>query len=654
MLELIRTFFGLFFWMPTVLLLLRLKEALDANVFMAADDCKAVLFLTACAAGAIWMKGRSSVTWSRAAFAVLTLGLLPLLFVPSHYSAYAAVLWCVGFFVLVWQRHLRQRVSQSNAPSLRPENLSASAPAQAQPGQAVPLYNYDNKIQRARYTFADIVGMTATKNRLRAAAAEIVSGNGSNRNGMMLFGEPGNGKTLFAEALAGELDVPFFSIAYGDTASMFVNETPQKVKAVFEQARRVDRCVLFIDEYDSFVKRRDSGSHGSHSMDRDLTNVVLTETVALRDTCVVLIAATNYLDLLDGASIREGRFDYKIEIPAPDEIARKALLQKSIGDSLGFAAVDEDAVQSLAERWEGFSASRLSALGPQLKDMRRDGVIGQGKVTFERGMQAMRLMVGRRGQLPESVKQIEQIIMPEQSCDAMRDLAFRMKNIHNLEKIGGRIPTGLVFFGAPGTGKTQAAMSLAKAVDFAFLKTTGAEIMANPDSWDKLVREAKDIRPVIVFIDEADDILRDRRYSNVSTLTNRILTTLDGGGGRVRDIVYIAATNHFDQLDPAAIRGGRFTEKIFFDIPSAQAMNRFIVTGLKRLAGGTYVIMPGVRAQLTRLLAGKSIADAEAALQKMIDSAAVRVLREHVAQIQTDDVCAAARSVFPDQGSEQS
>jgi transitional endoplasmic reticulum ATPase len=381
---------------------------------------------------------------------------------------------------------------------------------------------------------------------------------------------------------------------------------------------------------------------------------VLTETVALRDTCVVLIAATNYLDLLDGASIREGRFDYKIEIPAPDEIARKALLQKSIGDSLGFAAVDEDAVQSLAERWEGFSASRLSALGPQLKDMRRDGVIGQGKVTFERGMQAMRLMVGRRGQLPESVKQIEQIIMPEQSCDAMRDLAFRMKNIHNLEKIGGRIPTGLVFFGAPGTGKTQAAMSLAKAVDFAFLKTTGAEIMANPDSWDKLVREAKDIRPVIVFIDEADDILRDRRYSNVSTLTNRILTTLDGGGGRVRDIVYIAATNHFDQLDPAAIRGGRFTEKIFFDIPSAQAMNRFIVTGLKRLAGGTYVIMPGVRAQLTRLLAGKSIADAEAALQKMIDSAAVRVLREHVAQIQTDDVCAAARSVFPDQGSEQS
>ena len=229
-----------------------------------------------------------------------------------------------------------------------------------------------------------------------------------------------------------------------------------------------------------------------------------------------------------------------------------------------------------------------------------------------------------------------------------------MKNIHNLEKIGGRIPTGLVFFGAPGTGKTQAAMSLAKAVDFAFLKTTGTEIMANPDSWDKLVREAKDIRPVIVFIDEADDILRDRRYSNVSTLTNRILTTLDGGGGRVRDIVYIAATNHFDQLDPAAIRGGRFTEKIFFDIPSAQAMNRFIVTGLKRLAGGTYVIMPGVRAQLTRLLAGKSIADAEAALQKMIDSAAVRVLREHVAQIQTDDVCAAARSVFPDQGSEQS
>jgi transitional endoplasmic reticulum ATPase len=490
--------------------------------------------------------------------------------------------------------------------------------------------------------------MVDTKRRLLSAAREIVSGDGNTRNGIILFGEPGNGKTLFAEALARELGVSFISIAYGDTASMFVNETPQKVKAAFEQAKRVGVCVLFIDEFDSFVKPRDGGtpgSFGSHHMDHDLTNVVLTETVALRGTRVVLVAATNYLDRLDGASVREGRFDYKIEIPAPDEIARKALLQKSIGDALGVAAIDSDAVQSLAQRWEGFSASRLSALGPQLKDMRRDGVIGQGKLTFERGMQAMRLMVGRRGQLPENVKPIDQILMPVQSRDALRDLAFRMQNLHSLEKIGGRIPTGLVFFGAPGTGKTMGAMSLAKASDFAFLKTTGAEIMANPESWDKLVREAK------VFIDEADDILGDRRhYPRVSTLTNRILTTLDGGGGRVRDIVYIAATNHFDRLDPAAIRGGRFAEKIFFDIPSTQAMNTFIATGLKRLAGGTYVIMPGVRAQLTRLLAGKSIADAEAVLQRMIDTAAVRALREHVAQIQTDDVWAAARTVFTDNG----
>jgi transitional endoplasmic reticulum ATPase len=221
--------------------------------------------------------------------------------------------------------------------------------------------------------------------------------------------------------------------------------------------------------------------------------------------------------------------------------------------------------------------------------------------------------------------------------------------VHRLEQIGGRIPSGLVFFGPPGTGKTQAAMALAKESGFAFLKTTGAEMMANPESWDKLVREAKDIRPVIVFVDEADDILRDRRYSNVGTLTNKILTTLDGGGGRVRDIVYVAATNHFDSLDPAAIRGGRLEEKIAFDVPEADDMTRYVDAKLKKLAGSHFACTRETVESLLSALAGRSIADADAVMQKAIDAAAVRQLREGSTEIRPHDVSEAARAVFADQ-----
>ncbi|MEM5383525.1 AAA family ATPase [Paraburkholderia phymatum] len=500
-------------------------------------------------------------------------------------------------------------------------------------------------MQAARFTFNHIVGMADTKRRLLGAAQEIIGGVASERNGVILFGEPGNGKTLFSEALAGELGIPFFSIAYGDVASPWINETPMKVKAAFDRARRAGVCVFFIDEFDSFVKSRDSRS--AHSMDQDLTNVILTEVVSLRGSRVVLVAATNYLEKLDAASLREGRFDYKIEVPSPDLEAREAILRKSIGDAMGFAAVDGNVVASLADRWEGFSASRLAKVGAELKTMRRDGQIGQGKVSFDDGMLAMRQMVGRKGKLPEKVLAIDDIIMPLQSRDALKDLAFKMKNIASLEKIGGRVPAGLVFMGPPGTGKTAAAMALAKASECAFLKTTGAEILSDPASWDKLVREAKDIRPVVVFLDEADDILCDRRVSAHGTITNKLLTTLDGGGGRVRDIIYVAATNHFDRIDPAAVRGGRFEEKIVFDVPSSADMQRYATKKLTALAGNNFRVLPATLDTLAMALSGRAIADADAVVQKSLDSAAVRALREQIAEIRPDDVEAAARTLFP-------
>lgn len=501
-------------------------------------------------------------------------------------------------------------------------------------------------IHRPQLKFENVAGMKETKQRLRHSVSEILdaqSGQGSPRNGILLFGEPGNGKSLLAEALAGEFDLPLLSISFADVASKWINETPQKIQAVFDAAHAIAPCVLFIDEIDSFLKPRD-GAIPAHSMDRDVVNTMLTEIVALRSAPIVLVAATNFLEQLDAAAIREGRFDFKVEIPAPDLTARISLLAHSIGTHVGPDAIDKDVIQALAERWDGFSAARLRALGKQLREMKADGKF-TGKVTFAVGRQAMRFLQGQGGHLPADVKPLEQIIMPAESRHALLDLADRLQYADRLESLGASLPSGLLFYGPPGTGKTQAAMALAQASEYAFLRIDGADLMGRPDTWDRLIRQARDLRPTIVFIDEADDVLADRRHSGYAALTNKILTTVDGARGRLRDVVFIAATNHCERIDPAALRSGRYGIKVRFDIPSDADLDAYVADQIKTLTRHLWVDA-GVLEQCQAVLRGRSIADVDGLLNEILSICAIRDVYCDALEIQAADVDAAVLALF--------
>lgn len=598
------------------------------------------------------------------AYALALVGAFTVIFLPhANWSLMLTVAGVWTFLLLahprirpvLWHSWARLSGRQTAARPVQPQTPApvAGGPVQHQAPQAnrnqpppppapARTYDFSESMSAPRYKFADVVGMSETKERLLAAARDVIAARANPRNGILLFGEPGNGKTMFAEALAGELNVPFFSIAFSDINSMWVGESVAKVAAAFSAARKTGFGVFFIDEIDSFLRERSGG--GTHHMSQDLTNTMLTEIVKLRGTKIVLVAATNHLDDLDSAGIREKRFDFKVEIPAPDQEAREAILRRAIGSTAGYDVAEPAVVATLAERWAGYSAARLAAVGEQIGEMRRGGQFA-GKLTFEVGMRALRLVQGRKGKLPEKVKSIDEILMPEVSRNVLKDMAFKMANVYSLEKMGSRLPTGLVFVGPPGTGKTQAAMALAKQGDWAFLKITGAEIAAKPDTWDKLYRTACDIRPAIVFLDEADGILRDRRNSGYGMLTEKILTTIDGAGGRVRDLLFIAATNHFDQIDSAAVRGGRFEEKILFDVPEAHDMDAYIHGKLGGL--DAWVIGGSVESLLRGHLRGHSIADADAVIQKTIDSAAVRRLREDTTDIRESDVEQAVKVVLP-------
>jgi transitional endoplasmic reticulum ATPase len=527
---------------------------------------------------------------------------------------------------LLLKRYLRQRhlpravrtVSQRDTVSETALPVRNEYAAQESSVMHVP-------VQRARFGIDAIMGMSETKQRLLNAARDILERPEHARNGILLHGEPGNGKTMFAEAIAGELGLPFLSVSYQDVASKWVNETPTRISEVFAQARRLGTAVLFIDEVDGFIKSRHSEQ--SHSMDRDVTNTMLTEIVRLRSSRVVLVAATNNLAWLDAAATREARFDFKVLVPAPDLPARLAILKRTVAVSLGPNAFAPALLQSLAARWAGFSVARLTAVGPQLADMRREGALGGGAVSFTEAMQAMRRIQGS-GNLPEIIKPVEQIVMPDSSRDCLKQLAQRMKRVHQMELLGGALPRGVLFYGPPGTGKTQAAMSLAKATDWAFLKVTGAELLMSSGAWNTLYRRAKDLRPCIIFIDEADDVLKERRTSAAAPVTNLILASIDGADGRTPDVLVIAATNHPGSLDPAVTRGGRLEQKIRFDVPSRQSLATYVRTELATRTAGRFVLRARVLEDLIAVLDGSCLADVDFALQRIINDAVDRFIEQ--------------------------
>jgi transitional endoplasmic reticulum ATPase len=463
--------------------------------------------------------------------------------------------------------------------------------------------------------FRDVVGMAELKIKLAKAGHEILSSPAA-RNGILLTGEPGNGKTSMAEALAGELKLPIIDVAFGSFVSMWIGETTQKVMKVFDDAERQAPCVLFIDEIEAVLIDRSKSKDSDQEAPKTVA-AMLKRLEDIRRKKVVVIAATNFLEKLDPASIREGRFDYKIEVSPPDLAARKNLLESSLSSVA--VLIDNTGLERAAQRWEGFSVSRIRAIAAealeQLKDKKIDA-IGFNELT-----QALRSLNATQGdRIPENALSIDDLILTPEMRSRLGKLANRMINIDEIEAMGGSVPAGVLFHGPAGTGKTIAAMALAKASKWAFLKTTGHDLLHDSRKIDDLMRLAKDIRPCIIFIDEADDVLADRRHSAISKdVTNKLLTIMDGAGGRTKDILFIAATNAPDLIDDAMLRGGRFTEKVAFDVPGDEALHTYVskwMTNTKATLADDFSADA-----VAALLRGQSLANVGEILQSAVNEA---------------------------------
>jgi len=215
-------------------------------------------------------------------------------------------------------------------------------------------------------TFADIAGYEGVKqeitevvdflrmpDRFREIGARVPKG-------MLLVGPPGTGKTLFARAVAGEAGVGFLSVTGSDFMEMFVGVGASRVRDLFQQARRMGRAIIFIDEIDSIGRKRGAGLGGGHDEREQTLNQMLSEMDGFETAeGIVILAATNRPDILDPALLRPGRFDRQIVVPLPEFTERKAILEVHSRDKRMGADVD---LSTMAKATPGMSGADLANL----------------------------------------------------------------------------------------------------------------------------------------------------------------------------------------------------------------------------------------------------------------------------------------------------
>ena len=217
-----------------------------------------------------------------------------------------------------------------------------------------------------RVTFANVAGLKEEKEELEEIVDFLRAPKKYTRlgaripKGVLLVGPPGTGKTLLAKAIAGEAGVPFFSISGSDFVEMFVGVGASRVRDLFEEAKKNAPCIVFIDEIDAVARRRGTGMGGGHDEREQTLNQMLVEMDGFGvNEGIIVMAATNRVDILDPAIMRPGRFDRKVHVGRPDVGGREEILSVHAKNKPLGEAVD---LKQIAQTTAGFTGADLENL----------------------------------------------------------------------------------------------------------------------------------------------------------------------------------------------------------------------------------------------------------------------------------------------------
>jgi len=406
--------------------------------------------------------------------------------------------------------------------------------------------------------------------------------------GVLLYGPPGTGKTLIVRALAEEIDAYFISIAGPEVLSMYYGQSEANLRKVFNEAKRNQPAILFLDEIDAVTPKR-------NEVEGEVEKRVVSQILALMDGMekreqVIIIGATNRPDSLDPALRRPGRFDREIVIPIPDVEGRVEILKIH---TRGMPLDDNVELEQIAQVTHGFVGADLEALAREaaMKALRRmlpDLNLDQKALSYD----ALFNLRVERGDFEAALTEIEPSAMREVFVEVP---PVRWEDVGGMDEIKQRLKqaimwpsehreafdhfklqptTGIMLYGPPGTGKTLLAQAVANECGVNFISIKGPELFSKwvGDS-EKRVRDlfknARRAAPCIIFIDEMDALAAARGMTNTDTgdnVTSQLLTELNGLEG-LRGVTVIGATNRIDLIEPALLRPGRLELHLETQLP---------------------------------------------------------------------------------------
>jgi transitional endoplasmic reticulum ATPase len=464
--------------------------------------------------------------------------------------------------------------------------------------------------------FSDVGGMADAKEQIRSVVQAHLNSNnyeryGVTRNGILLYGPRGTGKTFLARATAGEFALQFEYISAPQLLTRWIGATAENIRVVFAQAVARRPVLFFIDEIDSLGAGRQDSMSDPGGAGREFNNITMGLMSAIDHYRAVrgfvLMAATNRLDGLDEALIREGRFDLKLRIDLPDETARTEVLEAQLS-KMPWKRFD---LQEFARRMPGASPARLrvivdQAAGYALAANRRIEADDLSRALHENG-----------GKDRPQIERVDwdEVVVSESIKQDLKSVVRLLEDPTRTHALGLEIPVGLLLVGPPGTGKTLIARLIASQTKRSFYALTAANVLSagvgdSAKRVSAVFARAKEHSPAMIFLDEMDGLLPAHSHALAQhdiQLVEQFLTEI-GGLQPENNVFLVGTTNHPENIDPRVLRGGRFSEKIQIPLPDTDQRTQL----LNRYLQGTRLV-PGLTTNdIADRLTGMSPADLQA------------------------------------------
>ncbi len=423
--------------------------------------------------------------------------------------------------------------------------------------------------------------------------------------GVLLYGPPGTGKTLLAKAVANESHAHFISISGPEIMSKFYGESEARLREIFKEAREKAPSIIFVDEIDSIAPKREE-------VTGEVERRVVSQMLSLMDGLeargkVIVIAATNRPNAIDPALRRPGRFDREIEIKVPDKKGRKDILAIH---SRNMPLSDDVNVEKISSVSHGYVGADLEYLCKEaaMKCLRRllpelnmeeeklppetlDKLIVNNE-DFQKALIEV-TPSGMREVFIENpdVKWEEVGGLEDVKRELQEAVEWPMKYPGLYDKLGHKMPRGILLHGPSGTGKTLLAKAVATESEANFVSVRGPELLSkwvgeSERGIREIFRRARQASPCVIFFDEIDSIAPIRGAGGETAVTERVvsqlLTELDGMEN-MHGVVVLAATNRPDMIDPALLRPGRFDKIIQVPLPDKESRKMILKINAEKI-----------------------------------------------------------------------